>query len=586
MSRTLTKSDLPEEALSKKARFRSPDVRVMRDALNHPVKKACKCRRKCSTKVSEVRRSIINTEFWKLDEAKRKLWVHARIVESEVMRHRPRDEQPSGHAKTKSRFYRLIDDEEHEVIVCKTFFLTTLGFEATNDRIIKTATELGMTVLPHSPQRGKHAPWNKIDKQLIKDHIESFHPVISHYRRAHAPNKRYLPCDLTITAMHKDFCGIFFKVCYTVYNETINEMNISFTKLGTEACEHCRSFDMHCRDSGHKRTEPLMTCEVCRLWAQHKDHVVKSRIAYDRDRDEFQNQLSENPNQNDNIFVAADMQKVLLLPRMLAFKTCLFTRRLVCFNETYAPLGGPKGKYNNVTVLWNEAISGRDADDLTSSLWAFLKSCKDVINITFWMDNCSGQNKNWTLISSLVCAINSTDIKAEQITLKYMEPGHTFNSADSVHHAIELSILGNPEMHTMNDLVETVKVSNKKKIDVLELKNDDFLKWLDQSSVHYLKKEAERPLLCEIYVLQFRRGSTVLFYKKSHDEKDFKSLRFLKMKINLSIPNNKRDSMRGVQTKKKEDIIKKLCPLMPSENRQFWENLPSGNVSDLLQQQA
>jgi hypothetical protein len=66
----------------------------------------------------------------------------------------------------------------------------------------------------------------------------------------------------------------------------------------------------------------------------------------------------ENP---EEYFGSVDLQKVIMLPRMPGVKTCVFTRRIVAFNETFAALG--KGKMN-VCALWNEAISGRNAEDI------------------------------------------------------------------------------------------------------------------------------------------------------------------------------------------------------------------------------
>jgi len=51
-----------------------------------------------------------------------------------------------------------------------------------------------------------HEPHNKYQfNDLINEHIESFHPTISHYRREHAPNVRYLPSDVNIVMIYQDF---------------------------------------------------------------------------------------------------------------------------------------------------------------------------------------------------------------------------------------------------------------------------------------------------------------------------------------------------------------------------------------------
>lgn len=103
----------------------------------------------------------------------------------------------------------------------------------------------------------------------------------------------------------------------------------------------------------------------------------------------------------------------------------LFFFRLVVFNETFASL---KSEDDNICVLWNESIRGRNAADVTSAYYNFItKSDPKITNFVFWVDNCSAQNKNWTLFSSFVIFVNA-DWGPQSITLKF-----SFMSADSVH---------------------------------------------------------------------------------------------------------------------------------------------------------
>ena len=53
-------------------------------------------------------------------------------------------------------------------------------------------------------QREKHSPSNKLSDdstQLIKNHILSYHLTVSHYRREYAPNRCYLPPELSIKTL-------------------------------------------------------------------------------------------------------------------------------------------------------------------------------------------------------------------------------------------------------------------------------------------------------------------------------------------------------------------------------------------------
>ncbi len=84
-------------------------------------------------------------------------------------------------------------------------FLSTLGWHA--DGVIKSHiswVRKSMAVGSSSARadnRGKHTckPKHAMDHEPIRAHILSYNPTISHYTRNHAPNRRYLEPELSIT---------------------------------------------------------------------------------------------------------------------------------------------------------------------------------------------------------------------------------------------------------------------------------------------------------------------------------------------------------------------------------------------------
>ena len=95
--------------------------------------------------------------------------------------------------------------------------------------------------------RGKHTPGNKLVMDVVRDHIEQFNPSISHYRREHAPNRRYLPSDINVRYMFADFKEKHphDKCSYESYRKQIRQLNISFAKLGEEQCDRCTTYELH-----------------------------------------------------------------------------------------------------------------------------------------------------------------------------------------------------------------------------------------------------------------------------------------------------------------------------------------------------
>jgi len=121
-------------------------------------------------------------------------------------------------------------------------FLHTLGYN--NDKVVKCVLSARVNdptlIAPPVFKRGKHRPSNVLDRDLIEAHINSYHPQISHYRREHAPRRRYLSPEITITEMFHDYNSKHPKKCsYDSYRKVVDKENISFCKLGEEECEVC-----------------------------------------------------------------------------------------------------------------------------------------------------------------------------------------------------------------------------------------------------------------------------------------------------------------------------------------------------------
>ena len=69
----------------------------------------------------------------------------------------------------------------------------------------------------------------------------------------------------------------------------------------------------------------------------------------------------------------------------------------------------------------------RNVEDVASAFILVLRSnhFRDVEFLTVWIDNCSAQNKNWTLYTALCHEVNNC-LSVSEVTLKYFEKGHTF----------------------------------------------------------------------------------------------------------------------------------------------------------------
>ena len=99
----------------------------------------------------------------------------------------------------------------------------------------------------------------------------------------------------------------------------------------------------------------------------------------------------------------------MMLPHLPRMKMAIFTRRIILFHETFAPLGGTKNNQNKpIGVIWHEGITGRNNVDLASTYIGIINDIdyRDYDHFVFWVDNCATQNKNLTLCSTLLYIVN------------------------------------------------------------------------------------------------------------------------------------------------------------------------------------
>jgi hypothetical protein len=206
-------------------------------------------------------------------------------------------------------------------------------------------------------------------------------------------------------------------VSYSYYAAAVQRENIGFNRPSQDVCKVCEAYEQH-----KEQCDTVAECEVCTVSKAHQNTAQAMRRQYQCDRDTHA--------QGDEGRFAVDMQKVLLLPKM-RIKEHFFVSRLTLFNETFTDLSGKQ----DISFLWHEGITGRTAAEVASTFYKAMMHCSSYSSFVFWLDNnCSAQNKNWTLFSLFANVVNSSDDTGpETVTLKYFERGHTFMRADSVH---------------------------------------------------------------------------------------------------------------------------------------------------------
>ena len=339
----------------------------------------CTCKKQCSTKISTDQRVAIFNSFWQIkNRDERVAWIFGMVNQREKL---SCTSKASRKDRKFTREYKFIVNSV-DIQVCKTYFLHTLGYKYDTilTKIFKPMTPSKIKPLPE--RRGKHKPKHAIDDAVlstIDDHIESYRPSVSHYRREHAPLRRYLEPELNVRIMYGHFKSDHPEVSIGVntYRRRLQAKNISFARLGEEECEVCEAIVHHAcqgevgneRMSHEERISIIQPgiCKECDDWKAHIEKAKESREAYRRDADTY-------PADGEYCF-SADMQKVMMLPRLPGNKTAVFTRRIVMYHETFAPLmpskkvktqwikdkkDPPTQNLKPLGMLWHEGIQGRN----------------------------------------------------------------------------------------------------------------------------------------------------------------------------------------------------------------------------------
>ena len=191
-----------------------------------------------------------------MSKDKQNIWISNLVDTIDPVR--PRKKKSGKKEREFTRVYYLENSSKEKLQVCQKLFLSTLGL--TSDKPIQTVLskcKSPHTVVDLSDQRGKSDGNKRPDdiSDKVSNHILSFNPSISHYRRAHAPKRMYISPEFNVSGMYKYFCNSNpVKISYNYYNKKVKKMNISFVKLGAKECERCDLHERHLETNKPKKS--------------------------------------------------------------------------------------------------------------------------------------------------------------------------------------------------------------------------------------------------------------------------------------------------------------------------------------------
>ncbi|CAH1106436.1 unnamed protein product [Psylliodes chrysocephalus] len=221
------------------------EEKVKRDKLKHVMRPSCPepCKKKCSSLLVDADRVYIWENYWSLKYCDRRKWL-AKNVQIVQIQRKTVTKAPAEHfLKADSRKFFLPKNNQ-SVCVCRRFFLNTLVYS--NDSVI---TEL-CAAIKREPllnnireNRGISNPERALCRTVLINHINSYKPSVSHYRRHNAPNMRYVPRELTVKAMYSDFIVKHPGFCkLETYRTTLKSMHVSLRMPKSDVCVDCETY--------------------------------------------------------------------------------------------------------------------------------------------------------------------------------------------------------------------------------------------------------------------------------------------------------------------------------------------------------
>ncbi|CAH2009717.1 unnamed protein product [Acanthoscelides obtectus] len=259
-------------------------------------------------------------------------------------------------------------------------------------------------------------------KQQVMSHIDSFPKIESHYCRRDS-KKEYLSPELNISIMYRlyqEYCeeNDMSPVSRFVYQSIFHEHDppLSFYKPKKDQCTVCNVFKAsqnkepsRANFENHKRREK----ESLEMKGNDKKRAVENKGR------EFR-------------AISFDLQAILPIP-FAGDSQVYYKSHLNVYNFTIYDCSNKDG----ICYVWDETHGSKGSSEIGTCLYKYLQSLPQTVeHVATFSDTCGGQNRNKFVSAAMLYSVSKlTNLKT--IDLKFMESGHSYLEADSMHATIE-----------------------------------------------------------------------------------------------------------------------------------------------------
>ena len=539
----------------------------------------CKCKNKCADTFPEESRNAAYVNFWSIASIdQRRQYIVDRVISVSKKQTTTRDNS----RRLQTWAYFLEKEGTHgadRIEVCKSVFYKTLQVKEKFIRYAVQASNLGVA---KKETRGKHAPSNKRkpdDVQRIRDHINMFPRVESHYVRKDT-TKTYI-CDtsnfnkLTIKRMYDLYCQQCTEhevkpVCYELYRQEFKDMNIAIHKPKKDQCKSCIGF-------GNMLTPTEEDVQ------EHKLHIKRKNEAYDI-KEKVKKEAEKDKS---TLAITFDLEAVLYTP-CTKVSTLFYKRKLCTYNLTMFNLANKEGQ----CYLWNETVAKRGSNEIGTGLRLFMEKHKSAKRLFMISDACGGQTRNQFIACLCMYLVRHME-HLEQIDHMFMVSGHSHMEVDSMHSRIEkksdtLNIFVPFEWAVVASIarknpyevyhVETEDVKDLKRLQQ-DMKITNMKKDSDGNTVHWTSGQGYSSNDIVSWLMYRKQDPESIYYRTDYDEnKPFKKIitsRVMRNSIEPALHQAYKGSL-PISKAKLDDLLK-LCNerAIPPMYHHFYKNIQS-----------
>lgn len=501
------------------------------------------------------------------------MYLSGLIETGDVMRRKIHTNKP----KKVSRRYSLINEEGIKTRVCLKLFCATFSI---SHKVVETCMEsIGSNGLFIGEDKKKyHKPSNHTsqeDLNIVKNHISSFPKVESHYCRRDS-SKLYLSSDLNLATLYRLYKEQMYEknmvaVSFYIYQKVFHsfEPRLGFFLPKKDQCFHCNAY-----------YEAADNQSLEKDWTEHKKREKEAMEMKSADK-----QKAVIDGGNTFRSITFDLQAILSLP-FAGDNQLYYKRKLNVYNFTIFD-GHNKDGY---CFVWDECKGKKGSSEIATCLLKYITQLPETVShVSIFSDTCGGQNRNKNIMAAMLYAVNTIE-NIKIIDLKFMESGHSYLEADSMHATIERARRHKTIYNTREwALLFSCARIHPNPYKVITLNHNDFydLEKLVNLMVHNttVNIEKEKVNWLKIKWMRFDKSEpNIMQYKYGLQDTEFKRLDISKKKTAGRKKNWSSDCLLCVKYPDKlpisEDKKKDLNTLLelkiiPSDYKSFYDELPT-----------